>query len=462
MKGIGMETRRQGGETVKKPVPLRLLSASLLVLSLCACGSLEAADWPQWRGPDRNDISKETGLLKKWPKQGPPLLWTYKNAGTGYSGPAIVGDRLYSMGARGDAEYVFALDLRDVQDGSPRELWAVKIGPAFTWDSNNWNRGPSATPSVDGDLLFALGGFGDFVCVETATGKEVWRKSMTKDLGGAVNNIGGSPETIGWGYAWSALVDGEQVICVPGGSQGMLAAFNKKTGDVIWRCKELPDQATYSSPIAAEVGGIRQYIQVANRGVAGVDARNGKLLWFYERKPAYNDVVIDTPIFHDNHVFITVGFSEGCDLIKLTPEGSAIKADKVYSNKNMVNRQGGAVLVGERLYGYSDNKGWVCLDFKTGKPLWMDRRKLNSDGSLTFADRHLYCYGDKDGTAVLLEPDAGQWKEDGRTKIPTESQLRKSSGKIWTHPVVANGRLYLRDQELLFCYDVKEHGQNGH
>src|SRR5438105_5600566 len=162
-------------------------------------GSSPAADWPQWRGPDRNAISKETGLLKKWPKEGPPLLWTYKNAGLGLSGPAIVGDRLYLMGARDKEEYVFVLDLKNIKDGAPQELWSVKIGPEFTWKGNTWNQGPGSTPTVDGDLVYALGGFGDLVSVDAATGKERWRKSMTKDLQGEVNNIGGSQAPYGWG-----------------------------------------------------------------------------------------------------------------------------------------------------------------------------------------------------------------------------------------------------------------------
>ena len=442
---------------------------SVCAFALCSlnlCSSSNAADWPQWRGPDRNGISRETGLLKTWPKEGPPLLWTYKNAGLGYSGPAIVGDRLYLMGARGDSEYLYALDLKDMHDKSPREAWAIKIGPTFTWKSNYWNKGPSATPSVDGELIYGLGGFGDLACVETATGKERWRKSMPKDLGGAVNNIGGSPETIGWGYAWSPLVDGEQVICVPGGSQGTLAALDKKNGNVLWRSKELTDEASYSSPILAEVGGMRQYIQAINRGIGGVAARDGRLLWFYQRKPEYHDVLIPTPIFHDDCVYATAGASEGCDLVKLTVQGADIKPTKIYANKNMVNRQGGVVLVGDFDYGYSDRKGWVCQDFKNGKIVWSNDRKLRSNKgspSLIYADGRLYCLNDEDGTVVLLEPDPkAQWKEHGRFKIPVESENRLSSGQIWTHPVVANGCLYLRDQELLYCYDVKDHALKGH
>src|SRR6516162_2613280 len=193
------------------------LAAGLLVLSV------RADDWPQFRGPNGDNASKETGLLKTWPEGGPKRLWTYNNAGTGYSGPAIVADTLYTMGARGDDEYVFALDLTGKE---PKEKWAIKIGPAFTWKGNQWNKGPSTTPTVVGDHVYAIGGFGDLVCVSIADKKEVWRKSLHKDLKGEVNPVAGGPEPFGWGYAGSPLVDGDKVICVPGGADGTVAALN--------------------------------------------------------------------------------------------------------------------------------------------------------------------------------------------------------------------------------------------
>src|SRR5262245_55966592 len=232
--------------------------------------AIRAEDWPQFRGPQRDGVSRETGLRKTWPQDGPPLLWSYAEAGLGYSGPAVVGDRLYMSGGRGDQEYVFALDLKNVADKTVKEVWSAKIGPLFTWKGNQWNMGPNATPTVGGERLFALGGFGDLVCVETASGKEAWRKSMPRDLGGEVNPIGGGledPTPLGWGYAWSPLVDGDRIICVPGGKQGLLAALDGKSGTIIWQSKEITDQAPYSSPVAAEVGGVRQYIQVTNAGV---------------------------------------------------------------------------------------------------------------------------------------------------------------------------------------------------
>ena len=419
--------------------------------------AIRGDDWPQFRGPQRDGVSRETGLRKEWPESGPPLLWTYTKAGLGYSGPAIVGDRLYMCGGRGDAEYVFALDLKNVADKTVKEVWSAKIGPLFTWKGNEWNMGPNATPTVSGERLYALGGFGDLVCVEKGTGKELWRKSMPRDLGGEVNPIGGGledPTPLGWGYAWAPLVDGERLICVPGGKQGLLAALDAKSGSVIWQSKEVTDQAPYSSPVAVEIGGVRQYIQVTNGGVVGVAAKDGKRLWSYRRDPAYKDVVIATPVVHDSHIFSTVGFAQGCDLIKLVPSGNEIAVEEVFSNKAVENRDGGVVLVDGYLYGHSENQGWFCMEFKTGKMMWTAKNKLGL-GSVTYADGNLYCCSEKGGIVALVEATPKGWTEKGRFKLPVESKQRRPSGGLWTHPVIANGRLYIRDQEFLFCFDLK-------
>jgi outer membrane protein assembly factor BamB len=397
------------------------------------------ADWPQWRGPDRTDVSQETGLLKSWPKQGPALLWTFPDAGVGYSGPAIVGDRLFTMGARGETEYVLALD---AQTG--KEVWSAEVGPKF---SEKRGDGPRCTVSVAGDFLYALGAEGDLVCVETATGKKHWHVSLTHDLGGKLMS--------GWGYSESPLVDGTQVVCTPGGSKGTLAALDKKSGKVLWRSKKLTDPAGYASMIVADVDGVRQYIQATGKGVAGVAANDGRLLWRYE-KPEFRVAVIPTPIYHDHHVYITSGYGAGCELIKLTHEGKAFKAEKVYANKNMVNHHGGVVLVGDDLFGYSDSeRAWVCQDLQSGKIVWEEKQKLKK-GSLTCADGQLYCYSEDKGTVALVQATPEGWKEHGRFTVPRESSLRKPDGRFWTHPVVANGRMYLRDQDLIFCFDVRD------
>lgn len=284
---------------------------------------------------------------------------------------------------------------------------------------------------------------------------------MPRDLGGEVNPIGGGltdPTPLGWGYAGAPLLDGKQLICAPGGNQGLLAALDAGTGAVIWQSAAVKEQTSYASPIAVEVNGVRQYIQATNSGMVGIAARDGKLLWSYVRRPAYDDVVIATPIFHNNHVFSTVGFAQGCDLIRLTVEGQESKVETVFSNKSVENRDGGVVLVNGYLYGHSENKGWFCQEFTTGKSMWSEKRKLGR-GSITFADGNLYCCAEEGGDVVMIEATSKGWNELGRLKLPKESTLRKPSGRLWTHPVVANGRLYIRDQELLFCYDVGATGR---
>jgi outer membrane protein assembly factor BamB len=272
-----------------------------------------------------------------------------------------------------------------------------------------------------------------------------------------VNPIGGGledPTPLGWGYAPAPLVDGDQVVCVPGGKQGLLAALDKKTGEVLWRSKEVTDQAPYSSPVMAEVGGVRQYVQVTNRGMVGVAAKDGKLLWSYRRERPYDDVVISTPVVHGELAYASVGFGEGFDLVRIVARGGGLAAVKVAAGMDVQNRDGGMVLVGSHLYGHSEKGGWVCQEFATGKVVWAERDALGR-GTVSAADGRLYCAAEKGGVVALVEPGTGGWTEKGRLKLPRESKTRKPSGGLWTHPVVADGRLYLRDQELIFCYDVR-------
>jgi outer membrane protein assembly factor BamB len=420
------------------------LGLALLLVPLLARGD----NWPQWRGPNRDDVSKEKGLLAKWPANGPALAWTFEDAGVGYSSPAVVGDRVYVLGSRKGEECVIALDA-----ANGKEVWAAKIGPEYVWKQNQWSEGPQAAPSVDGDFLYAVGSQGIVVCVNVkGMGKEVWRKDLPKDLGGKVNEVGGGGPQ-GWGYSGSPLVDDEQVVVTPGGPKGLLAALDKKTGELRWQSKEVPEEATYSSPIVAEVGGVRQYIAMTGDGAVGVDAKTGGLLWRYKRAP-YNEIVAPTPIFHENQVLITA-WKGGPDLIKLEAAGGKITATKVYGKNTLANEHGGVVLVDGVVYGSHQERGWRCVEFKTGNQKW--ETKDLGFGSLTFADGKLYCYTQDDGDVALVEATAKEFTEISRFTIPKKSVLgkRKLSGRIWTHPVIANGCLYLRDQEYLFCYKLK-------
>jgi outer membrane protein assembly factor BamB len=418
----------------------------LVVLAVALPLAALGADWPQWQGPDRNSISKEKGLLQSWPKDGPPLVWTFKDAGTGFTAPAVVGGTVYSMGARGDDEYVFALDEKG------KQKWATKIGAAYDWKGSFWNYGPSATPSVDGDLIFALGSQGILVCVKKDSGSEVWRKDLPKDLSAEVNPIGGGPENTGWGFAWSPLVDGNKLIVTPGGPRGLVAALDKKNGNVVWQSKDVKAQATYSSPIAADIHGVRQYIVLAETGVVGVSAENGDLLWEYKRRPRYPDVVIPTPICQGDQVFVTA-WGAGDELLKIEPDGKKFTAKKVYAKKDLGSKVDGVVLVDKYVYGNHDDRDWKCVEFATGAVKWQST-KLGA-GSMVYADGRLYVQAEDDDIVALLEPSPDGYKEVSRFKLPQASKLRRPRGKTWTHPVIADGHLYLRDQELIFCYKIK-------
>jgi outer membrane protein assembly factor BamB len=410
---------------------------------LCAaCGSsvdpstliAKPYDWPQWQGPERTAISKETGLLKSWPKEGPRLAWKAKGLGGGYCTPSVAGGRVFGISFRGKDEVVWAL-----AEVNGQELWKTRIAEAKPASGSEGREGSRSTPTVDGDFAYALGEQGDLVCLETATGKEHWHKNLVKDFGGAVPH---------WGYSESPLVDGDKVIATPGGKEATLIALNKNTGDTIWKA-QVPegDQAQYSSVIIAQMNGQRQYIQFVKGGVVGMAANDGVFLWRYNH-PANGIANCSTPIFHDNEVFAASGYGTGGGLAKLISGQGRIKAEEVFFCKQMKNQHGGMVLVDGYVYGADDPSMLTCLEFKTGKVMWEERKA--GKGSIAFADGRLY-YRDEGGLLVLVEANPEKYVEHGRFDQPDRSKAR-----AWAHPIVANGRLYIQDQDILLCYDVKE------
>lgn len=408
-------------------------SLYLFLLSLGSPGSL-ASDWPQWQGPNRDGRSDESGLLKEWSTGGPPLVWKATGLGGGYSTPSVAAGRVFGMGYRNEDEVVWSLD-----NASGKEVWSARLSPAFR--RMGYPDGPRATPTIDGDLLYTLGAGGNLVCLETATGKNRWQKDFKEEFGGRMMS--------GWGYSESPLVDGSKVVCTPGGTKGTVVALDKKTGSVIWQSKDLTDKAAYASLIIAEIGGVRQYIQLTDASVAGLAAADGKLLWRADRPG--KTAVISTPIFYDNFVYVTSSYGVGCNLFKITAAGGQFKAEQVYANNVMDNHHGGVVRVGEYVYGFSDSsRSWVCQELKTGKQVWSER-KLGK-GSLTYADGHLYLRSeDGKGTVVLVKATPDGYQEKGRFDQP-----ERSNKNSWPHPVIVGGKLYLRDQDLLLCYDVKQ------
>jgi outer membrane protein assembly factor BamB len=396
-----------------------------------------AADWPQWRGPQRDGISKETGLLKQWPENGPPELWRVADVGDGYSTPSIVGDTLYLMGNEGtDNEFVQA---RSVKDGS--QIWSVRVGKVGPNEGPQYP-GARSTPTVDGDLLYALGSNGDLVCLTRASGKIQWQKNLRDDFGG---------EPGLWAYAESPLIDGDKLVCTPGGKEATIVALNKKTGEVIWK-STVPggDKAAYASAIIVNTGGLRQYVQFLHNGVVGVQADNGKFLWRYERTAKGSPANIPTPVEHDGYIYTATGLAGG-GLVKLKIEPGEITADEVYFSKKLPTAIGGVVLVGDFMYGTS-GQSILCVDFKSGEVKWQERG--TGAGSFLLADGNVYVHGE-DGKVTLVEATPEAYRVRGSFS-PNDPPERKSRESAWAYPVVANGRLYIRDKNVLWCYDVHD------
>lgn len=401
-------------------------------LCLLIGGAVSAQDWPQWRGANRDGVSRETGLLKQWPAEGPRLVWKAVGRGEGHATPSVAGGRIYGMGLRGEEEVVWALDA-----GTGKQIWSTRIAGLTRLGGGQGGYGPRSTPTVDGDRLYTLGVGGDLVCLALADGKLRWHKNLVQDFGGRVPT---------WGYCESPLVDGEKVIASPGGRRATLIAFNKMTGDVIWKA-QVPegDGAQYASGILADVDGQKQVIQFLSGGVIGVAAQDGKFLWRYD-SPANGTANCSTPIYHDHHVFAASDYGTGGGLARIAPGSNGFSATEVYFTKQMQNHHGGVVLIGDYLYGF-DNGTLTCIEFKTGKVMWTDRSV--GKGSVTFADGHLYARSER-GPVALVEANPRAYVEKGRFDQPD-----RSGAYAWPHPVVANGRLYLRDQDTLLCYDVK-------
>ncbi len=403
-------------------------TAAALILALAVPAN--AGDWPEFRGPKRDDLCTETGLLKQWPVGGPPLVWKAVGLGEGYSGVAVVGNRIYTAGDKGEASFMVAFDTA----GKP--VWSAKLGKSGPVGDPKFE-GPRSTPTVDGDLVFELSQWGELACFEAGSGKEVWRKELVKDFSGTL------PQ---WGYAESPLVDGDNVMVTPGGPKGIVVALNKKTGAVVWQSKELTDPAHYSSLIIATIGRAKQYVQLTPESVAGVAAADGKLLWRANRKGRV--AVIPSPICDDGYVYVSSGYGVGCNLFKITGSGGSFGAEQVYANKVMANHHGGVIKIGDYVYGYSDGKGWTAQNFKTGAAKWQEN-KLGK-GSLVYADGHFYLrQEDGKGTVALIAASPDGYQEHGRFDPPN-----RSSKNSWPHPVIAGGRLYLRDQDILLCYDL--------
>lgn len=428
---------------IRSAAAVTLAIAASAALALAATGP--APEWPQWRGPNRDGIATESGLLAQWPGAGPPLAWKATGLGSGFSSLAISGGRIFTLGDRQGGQRVVAMNLAD-----GKIVWSAKIGPVFEDEYG----GPRDTPAIDGGRVYALGTEGDLVCLDAATGKEVWRRSLVRDFGGSMMS--------GWGWSESPLVDGDRVIVTPGAPGATLVALDKKTGKVIWRAAVPPlgsqgsDGAGYASAVVSMGGGVRQYVQLTGRGLVSVRAQDGKFLWGYNR--IANDVAnIPTPLVKGDYVFASTGYQTGSVLLKLSRAGEGVRAKEVYflSHKTLQNHHGGLVLIGDHVYGgHGHRRGSpICLNLASGKVAWGGEGLEVGHGgtgsaAVTAADGRLY-FRYENGRMVLIDATPQGYRVKGAFSIPGVQQ------PSWSHPVVVGGRLYLREQDNLYVYNLR-------
>lgn len=403
----------------------------------------DGQDWPQFHGPNRDNLCRETGLNTDWNKKTPVLLWKLEGLGRGYSNVAITDGKIFTMGDRKGADgkemqFVLAFDLQ-----TRKELWAIQVGPPHK------DGGPRSTPTVDGELLYAIGTEGDLVCLEAATGAERWRKSFPNDFDGQMMS--------GWKFSESALVDGSKVICTPGGAEATLVALNKKMGEVIWKCavpalgEKGKDGAGYASTLIAEIDGVRQYIQLTGRGLVAAEAKTGRFLWGYNAI-ANGTANIPMPVIRGRYIFTTTDYNTGSALLEVSRVEDTFHVKEIYTldGKEFENHHGGIVCIGNRVYGgHGNSRGEpVCVDVATGKILWRGEAPERGSAAVLYADGHLVFRYDR-GLVALIEATPEAFRLKGTFQPIT------GDGPAWPHPVILDGKLYLRHGNLLACYDIR-------
>ena len=407
------------------------ICSSVLAVSLSAAVAW-SADWPGWRGPNRDGKSAETGLLKQWPQGGPKLLWKASGIGKGFSSMAVVGDMVYTAGDVGNQMVVFALD------GNGQVKWRAAHDAAWTKS----HAGSRSTPTIDNGNLYILSGNGKIGCYDAASGQAKWARHA--------RDFGGSPH--GWGYAESVLILDDLAIFTPGGER-CIVALNKKTGEPVWTTKGWKAAPQYSSNYAFQHDGHTFVANGTHEGIACIYPKNGNLLW-YNAFSAHNTANCPTPVYADGHVFWANGYGKGGICLKVNVQGNNVTATEAWKTRDMVCHHGGYIVHEGYIYGNNGggcnrggcNGGWACLDLKTGRTMW--KTQGPGKGSLCFADGMLYLFGETGGRAGLATCSPEGMEMRGQFSV-------QGSGPSWAHPVVANGRLYLRYDTNLYCYDVK-------
>lgn len=422
---------------------MRLLNAcALAALSVSSClQGVSQADWPTFRGADRTAIAPDTNLLDQWPEKGPKLVYDTEGAGRGYASLAIADGKMYTLGdapstASDKAEYLSCFDAK-----SGKHLWSVKTGEPWNEGQPDW-QGSRSTPTVDGKIVYVVTPHGLLVAAST-DGKKLWEKNLKTDFGG--------DKADPWGYSESVLIDGDDLICTPGKPEATMVALNKKTGELKWKSPRPDDTgAGHGSVVISHVGNTKVYVNTTGKGAMGVRASDGKLLWTYDIDKTV--AVIPTSIIHDDLVFMVAGYGRGGALLKQVQDGDSIKIEEIYPlKKELSNKHGGVVLVGKYLYGDSDDKGIpYCADLMTGKIEWKGRGSGKNSASVAAADGHVYVRY-SDGTMTLVNADPGEFKEVSHFTVP-----HSGDHPSWAHPVIDEGKMYLREGDHILCYDIKQ------
>ena len=403
---------------------MRSLICFLLILISCA-NAINAQDGTKWRGPESNGTYPETGLLERWPASGPEILWHFDGLGQGFSSPVFASGKIYLTGLEQTTGYVYCLSIEG------KQLWKKPYGPEWTESYT----GSRISPTVDGGKIYMVSAMGRLVCMDAGNGNILWSKDLLKDFDG---------RNITWGMTENLVVLDDKVICTPGGLKNNVIALNRNNGSLIWSSRGKGEPSAYCSPIVVKLPERTLFVTITENNIIGLDAGNGTLLWSYSHTNQYS-VHANNPIYSKGYLYCFSGYGRGGVKLKLSQDGSSVA--KVWTNGTMDSRIGGAVLDNGFIYGSGDqNRAWQSIDWETGKMKYSSVEI--GKGSVIGADGKLFCYSEL-GEIALMKPLPEEFEVRGRGKVTL------GSGTHWAHPVIHEGKLYIRHGNVLMAYKIK-------
>jgi outer membrane protein assembly factor BamB len=412
------------------------LFRSFVVSFLCLTIPAVAADWARWQGPNRDNKSTETGLLKSWPEGGPKMLWSATGLGTGWSSVSVAAGKIYTTGMnKAKQGELFAFDL------SGKLLWKQEYGPEWSGSTP----GARCTPTIDGGDAFVISGTGQVACFKADSGQKLWQTDAFKEYEGKYGK---------WGISEAPVVVDGKVIFTVGGKKATMIAMDRATGKTVWASKAIGDFSSYCSPLLFEHGGKKIIGVIVSESILGVDAANGTILWQYATKQYQGDnrgrdITPVTPIYHQGRIYFTNGYDCGGVMLEIAPDNSGVK--EIWKDKVLDNHHGGVILHDGYIYGANwkgnDDGDWVCLEWATGKVMY--QHTWINKGSVTFAEGMLYCYEEKEGNLALVRATPEKFDMISSFKVPM------GDGKDWAHPVISDGVLYVRHGDALMAFDIK-------